>query len=449
MRTMKILGGFLAAFLPGIQQTSAQERIALSLEKSIEIGLENSTVLHSSMMKVQASDAKSNEVSTARLPRIQLGGSYTRLSDVPPFDIGPFPPLINGKVTVSPALVNNYALRLSLQQPLFTGFRVQSSSDIAEYSAQAAERDYRRDRAELVYTIQNAYWNLFKAYEFKKVVEESIEQVKAHLNDVQNMYAQGLVTKNEVLKIDVQLSSTQLTQLDAQNTLRLATLALNNTIGTPLATEITLTSHIGQSERNYGDADALVRQAIDKRPELEGMEMRVKAGEAGVTLARSSWYPQVYLTGNYYYARPNQRIFPSQDQFRDTWEVSLTASLDLWNWGQTIYQTTEAQAQFEQAKDARRQLEDGIILEVTQNYLNYNASTERIAVAEKAVQQAEENYRITDEKFKAGLGLNADLLDAEVALLQVKWNHIQALVDHALAEARLQKAIGQPTPQGK
>ena len=87
-------------------------------------------------------------------------------------------------------------------------------------------------------------------------------------------------------------------------------------------------------------------------------------------------------------------------------------------------------------------LKDGIALEVTQNYLNQQQSVERIAVARQGVQQAEENYRITDEKFKKGLSLNSDLLDAEVALLQARINVTQSLVDYELAEARLEKAIG-------
>ena len=79
---------------------------------------------------------------------------------------------------------------------------------------------------------------------------------------------------------------------------------------------------------------------------------------------------------------------------------------------------------------------------MTQSYLNVNESGERIGVAEKGVREAEENYRITNEKFKAGLALNSDLLDAEAGLLQARWNNIQARVDHELAQARLQRASG-------
>jgi outer membrane protein TolC len=189
--------------------------------------------------------------------------------------------------------------------------------------------------------------------------------------------------------------------------------------------------------------EKLTEQAFASRSELKGMEYRIKAGEAAVTFARANWYPQIFLVGNYNYARPNQRIFPTVDEFRYTWDASIAVSFDVWNWGQTSNQTQQAQAQLQQAQDGMSQLRDGITMEVTSNYLNLNKASESIGLAEKGVKQAEENYRITNDKFKAGIASNSDLLDAEVALLQAKTNYTNALVDYELAYARLQKSIGE------
>jgi outer membrane protein TolC len=424
----------------------------LSIEQSIGIGLKASKSLHASQMRAQAADARASELSASRLPSVKLGGSYTRLSDVPPFvqtipagTFGPQQTELN--FTLSPVVLNNYSLRLSLQQPLFTGFRVESSSNIADLNAQATRQDLNRDEAELVYSIRNAYWNLYKAIEFKKVIDENVGQVNAHLDDVQHLMNQGMATTNDVLRVQVQLSNAQLLQIDAKNNVRLAMLALNNTIGQPLGTSIELTSIPDSSFRESpggsdDDLNALVLKAIGNRAELKSMQYRVEASEAGVTQARSGWYPQIYLTGNYYYARPNQRLLPTEDRFNDTWDIGITASLDIWNWGTTIHQTQQAQAQLAQAHDALSQLRDGITLEVTQNYLNVDQAKERIAVSRQSVKQAEENYRVTGEKFKLGVALNSDLLDAEGALLQAKWNHVQALADYELARARLAKSAG-------
>jgi outer membrane protein len=434
---------------------SAQQKQLLTVDKAIEIGLKNSKALHLSQMKVEAASAKAGEVNTYRLPSLKALGSYTRLSDVPAFEasvpkgafgtlpsIGPFPPQ-DVSFPLSQTILNNYNLKLSLQQPIFTGWRVQSSSDIADDLSNAAGENFSKEKANIIYQIKTTYWNLYKSQEFQKVINENVEQIKAHAKDARNFYDQGMLTKNEVLKVEVQLSNIEVLQIDAKNNVQLAMLALNNVIGLPLDTEIKLSDSIAQQSRDYSNVDVLVRTALDLRPEIKEFEYNVKAGKSAVTLARSGWFPQIYLTGNYNYSRPNQRIVPTLDKFKDTWDVTLSASLDIWNWGSTIHQTNQAQAQLAQVQDALGQLKDGIILEVTQSYLNYNQSKEKIGVAQKGVAQAEENYRITQEKFKSGIALNSDLLDAEAALLQARWNNIQALVDHELADAQLKKAIGE------
>lgn len=432
-----------------------QQPVPLTVEQCVQIGLEKSKSLHSSLMKVHAANARASETNAARLPLLKFGGSYTRLSDVPGFEAtipagtfgAGFPPQ-TVSFPLSQTILDNYNFRLTLQQPLFTGFRLQSSSEIAEKTAQAAHEEFNKDGAELVYNIKTVYWNLFKAREFNKVLDENVEQVKAHLRDVKHLMGQGMLTSNEVLRVEVQLSNAQLLQIDARNSVRLAVISLNNVIGQNLATQVDVVSEpdsltvseAGQQEARLGE---MVMHAIDTRPEMKAMQLRVEAAAAGVTLAKSGWFPQIYLNGNYYYARPNQRIVPAQDRFKDTWDVSLAASFDIWNWGATSHETRQAEAQLEQAKDGIGQLRDAITLEVTQSFLNVDQARERIGVSEQAAKQASENYRITNEKFKLGLVLNSDMLDAEVALLQAKTNHTQALVDHAIALAKLQRSTGQ------
>ncbi len=427
----------------------SQEKRSLTVEQSIEIGLEKNKALHASRMSVEAAEARSSEANASRLPALRAYGSYTRLSDVPPFQIS-VPSL--GSFTVSPSIVNNYNMRISLQQPIFTGFRLQSGASMADNTAKALNEDYNKDRAELKYRITSAYWNLFKAKEFKKLIDENVSQVNAHVQDVQNFLNQGLATNNDLLKVQVQFSNVVLMQIDANNNVRLAALALNNVMGVPLNTEIELASapagepgaenEMISRLSSLPDVDTYIRQSLEHRPELKAMQYRVEAGENGVTMAKSGWFPQIYLTGNYNYARPNQRIVPTQDMFKDTWDVSVNASWDIWNWGTTVHQTNNAEAQLTQLQDHRSRLQDGISLEVTQNYLALKQAGERIAVAKQSVSQAEENYRVTREKFESGMALNSDLLDAEVALLQSKTSYTQSLVDYRLSEASLQRAVG-------
>ncbi|NCS82388.1 MAG: TolC family protein [Ignavibacteria bacterium] len=420
-------------------QILSQQKLSITVDEAIQIGLKNSKSLHSSSMRVKASSARVNEISSSRLPSIRFTGVYTRLSKIDPFTIM----MPTGPFVLSPSILNNYQLKMSLAQPLFTGFRLKSSSEAAEYQLKASEVELTKDELETAFTVRNAYWSLFKAQEMKKVVDEIVGQMKAHLKDAGNLLAQGMLTNNDVLKLQVQLSDVQLKQLEAQNGVQLAQVNLNNTLGVQLITEVEVKSVPQYQAKTDEELTPMLNKAFEKRGELKAAGYRAKASESSVTMAKSRWYPEVSLYGNYYYNRPNQRVFPSTDVFKATWDAGIMVSMDIWNWLATSHQTDQAEAGLAQSLDALGMLKDGITLEVTQNFLNYQQAKQKIIITKLSVEQAAENQRITSEKFKNGVALSSDLIDAEVALLSAKTNYTSALVDLELAKAKLDKSIGE------
>lgn len=430
----------LILFLTFYNQTIiSQQNLFLTVNQAIELGIKNSKTLNSSKARFKSSEAKLNEVNAARLPSLKLSAGYTRLSEVDPFNITtPF-----GTFEISPTILNNYSVKLSLAQPLFTGFRLKSSSDVAEYSANASKEDYNKDKSELVFNIRNAYWGLFKAIQMKKVVDENVLQIKAHLTDAQNLLQQGMLTTNDVLKIEVQYNDALLRQIDVNNGLKLSMINLNSLMGIDLNTEIEIGSTMSKNYENFEGLETLLSRAFDKRAEVKSAGYRIKASESGITMAQSGWYPQLFLFSNLYYSRPNQRIVPAKDQFKETWDAGITLSWDIWNWMTTSYQTEQAEANFIQSQDGLGILKDAITLEVTQNYLNVNQNKKKIEISEVGVTQAEENMRITSEKFKQGLSTSSEVVDAETALLQAKTNYTNSLVDYELSKAKLIKSIGE------
>ena len=430
-----------AAAVLSISVSLAQQRM-LTVEESVRIGLENSKSLHASLMRSGYADAKASEASASLYPTVRVQAGYVKLSSVPEFRINLPPGIVPGNAVVFPIILNNYSAKATLQQPLFTGWRLRSMADNASYQAEASHRDLDRDRAELVYDIKAAYWRLYQANETKRLADENVTRISAHLKDIDNLSKQGLATNNEVLKVRVQLSNATIIQSDAANAVQMAKLSFNSTLGIDLDTDVVPSSPLTSTQKDFPEVQKLLESAFARRPELQAMELRVKASDAGVTAAKGGWLPQIFLTGDYYYSRPNPRIFPARDEFKDSWDIGISLQFDLWNNLMTLHQTSAAKAQYEQTKDALATMKDGITLEVTQSYLNFNQAKRRIRLSELGVEQANENYRVTAEKFKAGLTTNSELLDAEVSLLQAKLQLTQARVDYELAEAGLEKAIG-------
>lgn len=418
----------------------AQERV-LTLQESLEIGLQNSKDLKISQSRVNYSDAKLSEINSQFLPQFKLFGNYTRLSDnIPAFEFtSPFFP---NAIRVSEPLYNNYTFKLGFTQPLFTGFKLLSSRSAAKYNLQASESDYSKEQNEVAFNIYNAYWNYYKAEELRNVIAQTLQQIENHLRDTRNFYEQGLVSNNDLLKLEVQYSNTQLMLIDAENNLKIAKIAFNKELGIDLdaQTKVAATEK-SMSLVNY-DLSEIINEAINNRYELKSLAYRVEGSKEGITAAQSSLFPSVYLSGNYYYSNPNPRFQPAKDEFNYNWDVGVTLSWDVWNWGLTSSQISQAEQTKIQLETNYDQLKENIRMEVHSNYLNLLKTEEKVKVNKIALEQASENYRITAEKYNLQLVSSTDLIDAETLKLQAETNLKAAEVDYQISKVRLEKSLG-------
>jgi outer membrane protein TolC len=130
------------------------------------------------------------------------------------------------------------------------------------------------------------------------------------------------------------------------------------------------------------------------------------------------------------------------DEFKGTWDVGITLSWDIWNWGGTSSQVIQAEQNLYQSQTTLDQLKENIELEVNQNYLSLKYAKEKLDVTMKTIEQADENLRTFQEKYNVQLATSTDIIDAENSLLQAKTNYTNALIDYKMAKVRLEKSIG-------
>ena len=424
---------------PSVQQVRLADCISQALGKNPSLQI--------SEAKLQAAEARSSEAATSLLPQLRLSGRAAELSKIDPFGLTLGPP-INLSMILFPSITENYSLKLTLQQPLFTGFKLQKNLEMAELNASATREDLTKDQSDLVLNVITAYWSLYRTVKIEEVIQQSVEQMSEHLKDVKNLLQQGMATDADVMKVQVQCSDVKVKQIEAKNAIRLAEMALNSMIRNSLATEIVPIDTPIISPNLTGtlldeNLSRLQSLAMDRRPERKSMQFRRDMSSAGVAAAKSGWYPQIFLAANYDYARPNQRIIPPKDQWDGTWDVGVTFQWNIWDWYATAHQTAQAEALLRQSEAGIVQLEDAVALDVAQQYYFAQTAREKVEVAFGGMEQAKESYRMTSEKYKNGLTSNSELLDAETALLQAKLTHTQAVVDYALALARLKKAVGE------
>jgi outer membrane protein TolC len=412
----------------------------LTLAESLEIGLKNSKDLKISNSKMISAGAQVTSATSQLLPQLGITASYMHLSNIPPFQVSL--PIFPQPIQISPVILDNYNLKLTLQQPLFTGFRLLSLRSAAKSNYKASQLDYNSETNEVAYKIQNAFWNYYKAAQNDKVLTDNLQQINQHLSDTKNFLSNGLATQNDVLKLEVQYSSTKLQKIEADNNLDIARTVFNQAVGLPLESETEIETNAISTQKNSDNLNELIAEAKNNRSELKALNSRVEASQQGVRAAESTWFPSIYLIGDYYYSKPNQRIIPAVNKFKDTWDVGVSLSWSLWNWGNSSAQTTIAEQNKIQIETSLSQLKDAVEIEVYQNYLTFKRAYDKVNVAKLGVEQAEENYRMINEKYNTQVATSTDLIDSEVSLLQAKTNYNNALVDYEMAKVRLDKSIG-------
>ena len=175
---------------------------------------------------------------------------------------------------------------------------------------------------------------------------------------------------------------------------------------------------------------------------VKSVELGIKSAEVSEKIARSNFYPSVYLTANYNYAKPNKRILPMRDNWADTWNAGLVVQFNLWNWGKTKMDYEAARNDLKKTRVDYENMLSRIELEVKRIFLEIDESLTKYKLGGKMVEQAEENFRISRDKFRNGMLLNWEFLDAEVDLLKSKLEVTKSVVDFNIKLAELKRAAG-------
>jgi outer membrane protein TolC len=172
-------------------------------------------------------------------------------------------------------------------------------------------------------------------------------------------------------------------------------------------------------------------------------ELDIEVAEKQVKLTEKDYFPSVNLTGAYartgddWNAHGGEGISDSAG-----WNVQATASWDFWQWGRTGYGRKEKLARLSQSRYRKAEVLDSINLEVKQAYLRTKEAEQNIVTIEKAVEQAKENLRITEEQYKEQVATQTDVLIAQTLLTQTMTNYFNALYDFKIAHAVLLRALG-------
>lgn len=409
----------------------------LSLEEAIQLAIRANLAMKQSREEVSAAQANKNISRSNFLPTLSARYSYTHRDKEQTQELTGTP----FDVVVRPQ--DEYAFVTSFKQPIFSGFALINQYRIASLGLDAAEIRAKLTRHDVILDAKNAYYTVLKAQKLLEVANQTVDQITARKEVSENFYQVGMSPLNDLLQAQVELANAKQGLIVAQNNLEIAKAQLNLVLRRPVNQTVDVEDLVDYTPFEH-DIDYCLSQANQNRLEIYVANLEVEIAGKEVDLAQKDYYPSIDLTGTITQLGDDWEVHGGEgisDSY--SWNVQATATWDFWEWGRTTYGIKEKLSRLSQSKYRRSQVLDNINLEVKEAYLRTKESEKNITTIEKAIEQAKENYRITDERYKEQVATSTDLLTAQVLLTQTMTNYFTALYDFKIAKATLFRAMGQ------
>ena len=413
--------------------------LRLSLEEAQARAVEASHRLAEARARAAATDAEASVQAAADRPIVSASAGYTRTNHVTQFFV---PSALGPPRLLYPDVPNNYHTRVDLQWPIYSGGRVDALARAARAEASAAVADVAAAQADLRLEVARAYWAIVTASATSDVLKQALARTQANLADVRQRLAAGLIPPNEVATAEAQESRGRMLLIEADNQRAVAMAELARLIGAGLTPSIEVTATLELPAPVASAIDQLVVEARSARPERRALEQRIAAAEEQRIAVAAARRPSIAVVGGVDYARPNPRIFPRTDRWDESWDAGVAVGWSLWDGGRTDAEAARAASLVAAARQRLAEFDSILGLQVYQQLREIDSGRAAVAAAEDATRAAAEARRVVVERYNAGVAIQTEVLDADVALLQVELDRTRAIAGVRLAEARLARELG-------
>jgi len=404
---------------------------ALTLEEAISIALSQNP-------EIRMTEASLEEAEGARIvsrsqffPQLTAQGTYTRFSRVSRF---------GGMEFGEP---NNYLGQILLEQSLFTWGKVQNNYRIARLNREASEEELRKVRVEVIFRVKETFYRILFLKEYLRLVEDSYRQVEHHARIVSIRYEEGIASRFDLIRANVETSNLKPEISRVRNTLELATLTLKDLIGVdrdfPLEVQGEL-STFGREVRAIHELplQEALEVAKGNRPEMKSLLIRREMAERSLSLAKARNKPNLVALGRFNYRNPYDFV----DQWGSDADITLSLVLPIFDGFATQGDVRQSKARLSEVSQLLSVVSDQLDIEVEGTFLLLKEAEERIGSQRESVKEAEEGLVIAERQYQSGVLTNLEFLDAQLALTRAKTNYLQAMNDYLVSNAMMEKVLG-------
>ena len=404
---------------PFPRPTEAQQ--VLTMEDAVKIALDNQPLI---LAKIGDYQAQLQNIAIQLAPQLpQLSGQWNGFWNQDPSSVR--------NVTVQTRSVTSSAT-VTAQQLLCDFGKTLAATDAARAGAKSSAEDVEIQKQETVRLVKEAYYGLALSNRLVQVRQAQLDRALVNLRSAKGFFEVGTQPKSSVTRAEVDVANGQLDIIKAVNAVNIFRLTINQFMGIPINTPTEIRDNLTYEHVEF-EPKNLLNEAFARRPEYRQIKARYEQADFTVKQQFRNFFPNVVAQGTYGAARPDMN---------ETYNYGLTLNWTIFDGGGKIAQYKQAQAQRDAAQARVRDTELTIWQQVERAYVTVRQAEEAIGAAEKAVESAEENFRLSQGRFDAGVANIIELTDAQLALTTAESNVAQALADYRIAIAQLERFLG-------
>jgi outer membrane protein len=424
-------------------QTSPQPS-PITFEQAVRVALEKNPQRKAALAETRAAAADVDDARSNLLPRISFSETVTR-SDDPVYVFGS--KLRQQRFTAAdfalktlntPLPYGNFGTRFDGAWNLFDSFATWHGIDRARQMKDAAGHQLDRTDQEIIFRLVNSYYGVLLAEKRLGVAAQSTKTAQAILGRSKNRFESGVVVESDYLSAEVRLATRQEEVIRARNDLAFARAQLATAMGLPAGTEFNPTETLVEKTLPAVSLEDAEKQALQTRPDLNGLRSQEEAQEQSVAIAKSSFGPRISAFADWEADNPTFVAGGGGNN----WAAGIQLQFDLFAGGAKRAELSRERALQNRIAAEKEAATDEIQLEVRRTYYDLDAARQQIDVARASVAESQEGLRINQNRYASGLATITDLLGAEDATRLSQMDYWQAVYRYYTSYAALELASG-------
>ena len=434
-----------ATVVPSVAPPQDFPNRPLSADEAARIALRYQANIASAKYQITAAQGRTEQSRSGLRPQLTVGASYTDIIMAANSAANNAALLGNTLIagaagssnSISSATENSTSLTANLKQLVFDFHHTRDLVQQAKELENVATANYTKTQLDTVLNVKQAFYTYIQNVRLIAVQEGNVDNQREHLRQAQSRFRAGLGLPSDVVRAQTAVANAVQNLQQARSDADVARINLVLQMGLDPRIPI-LVNDKEEPEISADDPQKLFDEALAKRPEVASALANLRSTKHGLSAASSISAPTVSINFSY-----SGRILEGIPQ-TNALNLALSINWTAYDGGLQDGKVTEAQGNLGAAKAQLETTIQTVISDVAQDYYKLKTAEQKLKTVQIEEINAVESVRLADGRYKVGLGILLDVLDAQAALRTAQTNVINAVTQINVARATLLRAIGKP-----